>query len=92
MSKYYIDYGTGAGNEYVNGELEDAQKAADEGAAYTQCGISIFPVDAEGNKAEEPECTRKWWSVKFDSELYENGEDTDIIDFGDFGYFDEWSN
>ena len=91
MSKYYINYGTGAGNEYVEGELEDAQKAADEGAAYTQCSISIFEV-VNGETAREPECTRQWYGVAFDPDDYEDGESANVIRFGDSGYYDEWSN
>lgn len=29
--RYYINYGTGAGNEFVNGTLDEAKKAAEEG-------------------------------------------------------------
>lgn len=31
--RYHINYGTGAGNECVDGTLEDAKKAAEEGLA-----------------------------------------------------------
>ena len=33
--KYYIDYGTGAGNEYVEGTLDEAKKVAEDGLSYT---------------------------------------------------------
>lgn len=29
--RYYINYGTGRGNEFVNGTIEEAQRAAEEG-------------------------------------------------------------
>lgn len=38
MGKYYIDYNTGAGNEYAE-TLEEAKALADEGACYTQESI-----------------------------------------------------
>ena len=90
MSKYFIDYGTGAGNEYVTGELKAAKKVADEGACYTQTSISIYSVDDEGNHSKNPVASRTWYSVPFDPDLYEDGEDAYIIKFGN-EYFDEWT-
>ena len=82
--EYTIDYGTGI-KETVVGTLEEAEKAADDGAAYTQCSIRIF--DEDGTQV----AIRQWWGTEFDPDLYEDGEDTDVITFGTFGYFDVWN-
>ena len=82
MAKYYIDYGTGAGNEYVEGTLEQAQQTANQGASYTGENIKIIISD------EHLVCSRKWYGVPFDVELYEDA--ADVIPFGNFGYYDEW--
>lgn len=39
--KYYVNYGTGAGNEEVEGTLEDAMRVAEEGLTYTQQSVRI---------------------------------------------------
>lgn len=41
---YYINYHTGAGNKFFRGSLDDAKRAADAGATYTQQVITIHPV------------------------------------------------
>ena len=45
--KYYINYNTGAGNEWAD-TLEAAKELADDGAAYTQRPIII--EDEPGNE------------------------------------------
>lgn len=82
--KFLINYNTGAGNKYAEGTLEEAQRIADEGAAYTQQNIDI--VDENDNTI----CTRRWYGVEFDPSVYEDGEDADVIYFGAFGYYGEW--
>lgn len=84
MSTYIINYGTGV-KESVIGTLEDAKRAADEGASYTQRSIKVF--DKDGNMVS----VRRWYGVKFDPDVYEDGEDADVICFGDFGHYGEWS-
>lgn len=78
-----INYGTGAGNITGIATLETAMQIADESAGYTQRDIEI----TENGKTV---ASRKWWGDKFDPDFYENGEDADVIDYGDFGYYDEW--
>ena len=41
VQKYYVDFGTGAGNFELEGTLEEAVKAAIDDIAYTQCDIEI---------------------------------------------------
>lgn len=81
--KYFIDYGTGAGNEWVSGTLADAKAVADDGAAYTQCGICIIGEDGEAVAG------RPWIGRAFDPEA---DPDTDPIYFGSFGYFGDWDD
>ena len=76
--KLYIDYHTGAGNELVEGALDDAKFIADEHPAYTQQNITI--EDEDGPVAE-----RRWYGV-----AYDGPDDAGIIDFGDWGYYDRW--
>jgi len=33
--KYYVNYGTGAGNEEIEGTLEDAMRVAEEGLTFS---------------------------------------------------------
>lgn len=83
MGKYYIDYNTGTGNEWVEGTLDEAKKTADEGAAYTGCGITI--TDEDGNNV----AGRKWWGVEYDSDEH---EDSDPIQFGQAGFYGDWQD
>lgn len=52
MGKYYIDYNTGAGNEYAE-TLEEAKALADEGACYTQESIHIYEVETDNDIDDE---------------------------------------
>jgi len=76
--KYYIDYCTGAGNEWVDGTLEDAMKTAEEGLAYTQQPVIIF--DEEHNEVAR----LPWWGV--------SPKEEDIVTalFGNYGFYGEW--
>lgn len=88
MGKYYIDYGTGVDNEWFEGSLQEAKNRASEAATYTGCGIII--EDENGNTVAE----RAFISAPFDYDYsqYEAGENADIVDFGDYGYLDAWSD
>lgn len=88
--KYYINYGTGAGNEVVEGTLEDAKRVADDGAEYTQQDIVIHDYEKYFDYSEiNSEITRRcWYGVELDEEI----EDVDeCICFGNFGYYAPWS-
>ena len=75
---YYINYGTGAGNEFVDGTLEEAKKAAEEGLAYTQEDVKIQTEDGEDV------AVLKWYGVQ--------PEEDDIVTarFGDEGFYGDW--
>lgn len=74
----YINYGTGAGNEYVEGTLEDAKKTAEEGLSYTQEDVKIQTEDGE------VVAVLKWYGVK--------PEEDDIVtaQFGEYGFYGDW--
>ena len=42
--KYYVDYGTGAGNFISAKNLAETKKEAEEGIRYTQKDVSIYEV------------------------------------------------
>ena len=80
--KYFITCGTGAGDEWVTGSLEDAKARADEQATYCQSDIVIEDEDGY-------EVTRRvWYGYTPDSE----DRECDIIEFGDFGFYNTWSD
>lgn len=76
--KYFINYGTGAGNEYVEGTLDEAKKVAEDGLSYTQTDVKVQTEDGDDV------AILKWYGVQ-------PGED-DIItaQFGDYGFYSEW--
>lgn len=77
--KYFINYGTGAGNEWVEGTLEDAKQIADQGTSYPGCSVSIYDENMEFV------CKRKWWGCLTGIEDCVNP-----IQFGSFGFYDDW--
>jgi hypothetical protein len=79
MERYYINFGTGAGNRYAD-SLEEAMEVADESASYTQRSITI--LDSDDNVV----AVRGWCGCRDGIE-----EELDPIDFGDFGYYGDWS-
>lgn len=81
--KYYINYHTGAGDEWIEGTLDEAKEAADDGAAYTQQDITI--EDENGDAV----CFRPWWGTEYDPDATEDRED-EVIQFGSFGHYGEW--
>lgn len=76
--RYYINYNTGAGNEVVEGTIEDAMRVAEEGLAYTQKPVTIY------NDDHEEVANLQWYGVK--------PEDDDVVTarFGDHGFYGEW--
>lgn len=78
--RYYVNFGTGAGNEWVEGTLSEAQKVAEDGLAYTQTDVKIQTEDGK-DVAVLP-----WWGV--------TPEDDDVVTarFGDFGFYGEWQD
>lgn len=64
--RYYVNFGTGAGDEQVDGTLEDAKKAAENGLAYTQTDVRIQTEDGEDV------AVLKWYGV-------EPGEESALI-------------
>lgn len=82
---FWINYHTGAGNVYDIESVEKAKEIADSESAYTQQNIDICE-----SGSTEPVATRHWYGTAFDPDLFEDGEDADVIKFGDFGYYDEW--
>lgn len=78
MSKFYVDYNTGAGNFEFDGSLENAIKSAEADIAYTQQPVTIHSNGAE--VARLP-----WWDVEA------NEDDVVTADYGQFGFYGEWS-
>lgn len=79
---YYIDYHTGAGNEYAK-TLEEAMSIADKGAEYTQQDISI--IDENGIRVAH----RCWVGVAYDDDEYYCEHP---IQFGTYGFYDDWDD
>jgi hypothetical protein len=76
MGKYYIYYGTGAGNEWVTGTLEEAKQAAVEGVHYTQTDVVIL------EDGEEEVARLVWYGYPREVDDIEV-----VIDFGGFGFY-----
>lgn len=76
--KYFINYGTGAGNEEVDGTIEDAKRVAEDGLSYTQTDVKIQTEDGEDV------AVLNWYGVQ--------PEEDDVVTarFGDFGFYGEW--
>ena len=81
--KFYIDYNTGAGNEWVSGTLEEAMQRADDGVAYTQQNVCIL------NEAGDKVAERCWIPVEMNPDTYE-GDIDQTISYGSFGFYDNW--
>nr|DAG62750.1 MAG TPA: hypothetical protein [Caudoviricetes sp.] len=76
---YTINWNNGL-KEDINETLENVKSYADEMSSYTQQDIII-----ENEKGREV-CRRIWYGVKAEEEDREKG----IIEFGNFGFYDEW--
>ena len=81
---YSIKFNTGAGDIAGIATMEEAIQKADEEAAYTQQDIEII------NDKGKTVATRFWRKTGFKPDDYENGENADVISYGNFGYYDEW--
>lgn len=86
MARYYIDYNTGAGNEWVEGTLAHAKRVADKGAAYTQQHIYIYEYD-DSRTSRALVAARKWYWHPSDI-----GQMRNPIAFGDSGYYGDWES
>lgn len=80
--KYYINYNTGAGNETVEGTLEDAMQKAVEGLEYTQQNVNIYIADSASD--DEPVAILRWYGCT------PTEDDVVTCQFGDFGFYGEW--
>ena len=81
MRKYYVDYGTGAGNEWLDAEtLEDAKIEVEEGVRYTQTDAVVL----EGGKNGEEIARLCWYGCS------PNEEDEVAVSYGNFGFY-SWS-
>lgn len=76
--KYYVNYGTGAGNRTVEGSLEEAMQVAEDGLTYTQQSVHIQNEDGD-EVAWLP-----WYGVAPEE------EDVVTCRFGDSGFYGEW--
>lgn len=83
MKNYLIDWGT-MQEAYEASSLDEVKKYVDDNAAYTQESITI--CDEDGNEIAR----RQWWNNEFDPDLYEDGEEADVITYGSYGYYDVW--
>jgi hypothetical protein len=87
IAMYYIDHGTGAGNETVIGTLDEAKARAEEGMSYTQTSVAIYESYADFKNDAEPVAISRWRGVKYDPEV---NDEEPCADFGDFGYNAAW--
>ena len=86
MARYYINYNTGAGNEWVDGSLLHAKRVANKGATYTQQPIYIYEYDNDGT-SRALVAARKWYWCPGDV-----GKTRGTISFGDYGAYGAWEN
>ena len=78
MKKYFIDFNTGAGNEYAE-TLEDAKRIAEANLVYTQQDVDIYEDDTLVT-------TLRWWGVQPEQ------DDVVTAQFGSFGHYGQWSD
>lgn len=78
ICRYFVNYGTGAGNEWVSGTLEDAKNIAEGGAAYTQTDIRIQSENGEDV------AVLNWYGV------VPSDDDIVTVRFGDYGFYGDW--
>ena len=76
MTKYYVDFGTGAGNKGFD-SLKEAMEYAEENCSYTQESIKIL-------EDGEQRAVLPWYGVKAEE------DDEVIVNFGDFGFYGSW--
>jgi hypothetical protein len=80
---YFVKFNTGAGDFEFTGTLETVMLEADKGVAYTQRDVSI---ENENGKLV---AFRRWWGIAFNPDETEE-EESEIIEFGSFGYYGAW--
>lgn len=80
--KYIINYNTGAGNEMVEGSLDDAMRIATENLSYTQEDVKIYAADTTID--DEPVAILRWYGCA------PSDDDVVTCKFGDFGFYGEW--
>ncbi|MFA6662317.1 MAG: hypothetical protein WCS56_04725 [Bacilli bacterium] len=78
MSKYYVNYHTGAGNYEFEGTLEEAIEDASTGLAYTQQNVGIEDED------DKQVAFLPWWGVQPEEDDYVTEQ------FGSYGFYGEW--
>lgn len=79
---WYINYGTGEGNMWVNGTLKEAMDIADKNACYTQLSFAIY------YKGLVLVAERSWNGYEAYSGHFKAQHNP--IDFGSFGYYEDW--
>lgn len=80
--KYYICANILMDDIEVEGTLDEAMSRADELASYTQENITIY----KDNYRKTVVAFRAWCPLEEPEE-----DETDIIDYGTFGYYAEWN-
>ncbi|MEG0110532.1 MAG: hypothetical protein RR675_05385, partial [Oscillospiraceae bacterium] len=82
-----INFNTGAGNEEVDGALEDAKRIAENGMCYTQKNVDICTI---ANDEKEIVSSSRWWGC---APSEDDIEDENVLQrFGDFGFYSQWSD
>ena len=80
---YFINYHTGAGDEWFEGTLDEAKIQADADAGYTQQEITI--EDEDGNTIS----TRRWCGGSYDVDVLYLWFDDPIV-LGNLGFYSDW--
>lgn len=81
-SLYRVEYHTGVEPDDAY-SLDEAKEIAEEnGFGYTQAPIRII-----NRQTDEVEAESLWRGVKYDPE---DDADLPLVDFGDFGYYEQW--
>jgi len=78
MSKYSVNYQTGAGNFTKIADLDKVMAAAVEGIGFTQESVIITDEDSK-EVARLP-----WYGCKAEV------DDVVTVDYGDNGFYSEW--
>lgn len=85
--KFVIKWYTGAPDDKFEGTLDECKRWVDDVISYTQEAVAIC-LPREFGIDDEVVCYRSWVRVAPDEEAKQR----DIISYGDFGYYDEWSD
>lgn len=80
---YKVYHNAGWNAEIKASKLDEAMAKADKLIAY--CGESIYLTDGETTYM------RRWYGVPAtEDDLWDDGDPTDIIGFGDHGFYGPW--